>query len=124
MHRYFYHMTTSQNLESIRKNGLMPHHTKKFAPLSPEAQDGRAKIFLLPRLNGIGMRGFIKEWWHGDRNDIIILRCSLTDIHKSQDAYYAKQECWIYENIPASELYIRNNGKWISINKKRPRKAF
>lgn len=100
--KYYYHLTPKHNLESIKREGLKPFSPKRFAALSPEAQDGKPKIYLLPTLRGVGMRGFLQEWWHGDIEDLIVLRCKLLHVHQSQDLYYARQEVWVYNLLDAS----------------------
>jgi hypothetical protein len=62
---YVYHLTPSVNLLSIAKDGLHPMpKSGRFGYMSKEAYDGKAKLFLLPVLNGSAMNGFIQEWWY------------------------------------------------------------
>lgn len=104
---YLYHLTTKINLISISKDGIIPFVSKsRFGSMSCEARDGKPKIFLLPTLNGVGMKGFIKEWWHGDKKDIVILRIKQNSINffKSEDCYNARHEVWTYEKIPRERI--------------------
>lgn len=109
---YYYHLTPQKNLESIRSHGLRPSIPKRFAPLSPEAHDRKPKVFLLPTLRGIGLEGFLEEWWHGDIADIIVLRCQLSLVHASKERYYAAQEVWVYETIEPSLFVYKPLNQW------------
>ncbi len=73
--KWLYHLTSSKNFESIKDQGLVPQpKSGRFGYMSREAYDGKKKIFLLPILNGAGMKGFLEEWWHGSKDEIVILR--------------------------------------------------
>jgi hypothetical protein len=116
--KWVYHLTPSENFSSIQENGLIPYiKSGKFGYLSIEAYDGRKKIFLLPNLHGKGMKSFLKEWWHGDIQDIIILRVPFESIENplsSPDPYYANQEIWTHYKIDRRTIQFTffNERKW------------
>lgn len=124
MRKYVYHLTDKCNIDNIKENGLLPKPKGRYGYMSPEcSHDPENKIFLLPILNGIGMKGFIDEWWHGYKKDIVILRMlfnSVTDPKQSIDKYYNKQEIWTNNKINPEYIFINEDGlkrpyNWVKI---------
>lgn len=121
--KYYYHLTTTSNLQGIIQKGIVPYSNKgKFCALSPELF-GKAKlkkIFLLPNIYGVGIRGFLSEWWHGELSDIVIIRIPYNEIkgiHQSNDNYYAKHEAWTFNRIPIDRCvykYLKGDcNRWV-----------
>ena len=109
--KWAYHLTPISNLESIAKEGLVPKpKSGKFGYMSTEAYDGKPKIFLLPILNGVGMNGFLQEWWHGPTSQIIVIRLPFSSVVNplaSNDEYYARQEIWTHYPVAPDVLQYR-----------------
>ena len=69
------------------------------------------------------MKNFIKEWWYGDINDIVLLRIPFDKISNPKQStikYYADQEIWTYEKIKPEFIQINTGNlqgpyNWISL---------
>ena len=111
MTRYVYHITPYKNFESIKNNGIVPYeHKCKYGPMSPELYGKKKlkKIFLLQRIYGVGIKGFLEEWWHGDKKEIIVIRIDIKligTLHSSIDKYCAKHEHWCFNTIPIESCH-------------------
>ena len=109
--KWAYHLTNIDNLRSIASEGLLPKpKSGSFGYLSPEAYDGKPKLFLLPILSGVGMAGFLEEWWHGERSKIAVLRMPFSAIVNplaSAEADYARCEIWTHHKVAPTDLMYR-----------------
>ena len=107
--RYLYHITPRSNLESIAQNGLIVNNKiNKFGPMSPQANDKKPKIFLLPSFNHINIQSWLVEWWHND-SDVVIIRMGFNDIidpRQSTNNYYARKEVWTYYHIKNKNIFV------------------